>query len=85
MRVLRGFSFTFMPLFDHELKARLNLSNKYIQERSLLDTLKECDSKDAQRHLIGKYVMAYYGNFKLYKIDDIDYSKNPLSEFSLNN
>jgi hypothetical protein len=35
--------------------------------------------------LIGRYVLTYYGNFKLYKIEDIDYEKSPLSEFSLTN
>ncbi len=30
--------------------------------------MNQCGSKDAQKQLIGKYVLAYYGNYKLYKI-----------------
>lgn len=68
VKVLRGFSFTFVPQIGHELKAKLNLSTKYIQERNFLELLFQASSKDAQRQYIGRHVMAYYGNFKIYKI-----------------
>lgn len=85
LRILRGFSFTFVPMKQHDLRARLNLSTKYIHEINLLELLSECGSKDAQRQLIGKYVIAYYGNYKVYKIEDIDYEQTPMSMFSLHN
>lgn len=69
----------------HNLRARLDVSTKYIHEINLLEFLNECGSKDAQRQIIGRYVIAFYGNFKVYRIEDIDYEQNPLSIFSLHN
>lgn len=33
--------------------------------------------------LIGKTVLAFYGNFRMYRIDDIDFKRNPTTNWKL--
>ena len=40
--------------------------------------------KDIQNEMVGLSVLAAYGNFRIYRIDDLDLKKSPLSKFALN-
>lgn len=92
LEVWRGYTAT----FSHNLKEMLlniDFTSKIIRDTTALQAMEEIrnrcrgQSLDASldNELIGRTIMAKYGNFKCYKIEAILLNENPSMQFLINN
>ena len=66
---------------DGAVYLNLNPSVKFFQQESVLKSILELgDERSAKEALTGRSVMTLYNN-RVYKIDEIDFSKTPASKF----
>jgi aubergine-like protein len=60
----------------------IDFASKIVHEESVLAVMRQFrNPREASDELVGRIVMARYGNNTCYRIDEIDFSKNPKSKF----
>lgn len=80
LQVLRGFKFSLMSLSNNRLCLQIDPCTRILQSTNLLEVIQNM-GKQAAVKLKGVVVISRYGNYKTYKIDSIEYKKNPSSYF----
>lgn len=79
LKVWRGFT-TSIQILNGACYLLVDFSTRVLRNETLLDTMDKMNA-DEKRALIGCTILAAYGNYRTYCIEDIDYSKNPKSTF----
>jgi hypothetical protein len=80
LQVLRGFKFSLISLSNNRLCLQIDPCTRILQSTNLLEVIQNM-GKQAAIRLKGAIVISRYGNYKNYKIDSIEYKKNPGSYF----
>ncbi|KAL4484440.1 hypothetical protein ABPG74_019617 [Tetrahymena malaccensis] len=74
--------FNFQCLFREQIGYRVNLNEEILNDEHIINLLQDINNlKKIQDVIIGKYVRMKYQLNRLYQIQRIDFSKNPLSTF----
>jgi len=80
--VMRGFT-TSVTICPESIYLMIDYSSKVLCKESVLEKICSFRNEGETRdYLIGRSVMATYGNNMLYKVMDIDFSMNPNSTFT---
>ena len=80
LQVLRGFKFSLAMLKHNKLCLQIDPCTRILQSQNVLEII-QAMGKQARHRLKGAIVVTRYGNFKTFKIDDIDDRKSPSSFF----
>lgn len=60
----------------------IDFASKIVHEESVLNVMRQFrNPRDASDELVGRIVMARYGNNSCYRIDEIDFNKSPKNKF----
>lgn len=64
----------------------IDTSSRILRQETALDFMNNYKSdEEAKHYMIGLSVIAFYGNYRTYRIDDIDLNLTPQSIFALEN
>lgn len=78
--IMLGFAASIQSL-QKGIMVNIDYSSRVLRSDSVCEFMQQMKQKKTQQAikdaLIGKVVLAYYGNFRMYRIDDIDFSSNP--------
>ena len=80
--IYQGFKTSCEVYSNFTPKLLIDFSSKILRNDSALAFIKKLPSKEAiAEEMLGRSVVASYGNCRMYQVDDVDFSKNPLSTF----
>ncbi len=66
-------------------KMKIDVVSRIVREDNVLADIEKAGSSQKARELLkGKSVMAVYGNYKMWRIDDVDFTRNPRTKFLQN-
>lgn len=81
--VAQGYEFTLVPL-DMGITLRIDLCSRILQKQTLLENYSQFSKKTSENmnRYIGESVITRYGkNFKIYKIEEVDFMQSPKDTF----
>lgn len=82
LEVFRGFKTSCEVYIGNRLKVLVDFSSRLLRMDNVLDYMNTFGGQEEiEADLIGRSVVANYGNFRMWRITGIDWNKNPLSTF----
>jgi len=87
--VIQGF-LTSVDLYQKGLFLQIDFVSRCLQQDTILDYIfylqKEgWKENEIKQEIIGKPVIADYGNYRIYKVTDLDFTKSPMNHVQINN
>ncbi|KAM3131412.1 hypothetical protein pb186bvf_016484 [Paramecium bursaria] len=89
LKVWRGVK-TSLCIYQGKPFIQIDTASRVLREETALQMMEDLglnkgrNVKDIQNEMIGLSVLAAYGNFRIYRIDDLEFKKNPQTKFALN-
>jgi len=83
--VYTGFKTSCQGYQDYSVRALIDFSSKILRSDSALFYIKEARSNEEIENIfVGKSVVASYGNYRMWRVDAVDFKRNPRSMVTVN-
>ena len=78
LQVYTGFKTSCQIYQNHIPKVLIDFSSKIVRTDSALFYIEECKSSQKAKEILeGRTVVASYGNYRMWRVDQVDFSRNP--------
>jgi len=86
LQIYTGFKTSCEVYQNHTPKILIDFSSKILRTDSALFYIRECkSSREAKEMLEGRTVVSSYGNYRMWRIDEVDFARNPRTATFLEN